>query len=68
MLPWLYSRFKIGTAGKYFDFIMSAEIILGLAIIFLKRFPYVRAINETACPEKSVLYNAIDQLPFHYFK
>lgn len=32
----LYSRYKIGTAGKYFDIIMVVEIILGLAIIILK--------------------------------
>lgn len=32
----LYSRFKVGTAGKYFDFIMSFEITLGLVIILLK--------------------------------
>lgn len=31
----LYSRFKLGTAGKYFDFIMAFEIILGLLIILL---------------------------------
>lgn len=32
----LYSRFRVGTAGKYFDLIMSFEIILGLVIILLK--------------------------------
>lgn len=31
----LYSRFKVGTAGKYFDLIMCFEIILGLVIILL---------------------------------
>lgn len=31
-----YSKFKVGSAGKYFDFIMLFEIILGLAIILLK--------------------------------
>ena len=31
----LYSRFKIGSAGKYFDVIMIVEILLGLAIILL---------------------------------
>lgn len=34
----LYSRYKVGTAGRYFDFIMSIEIILGLAIICVKWF------------------------------
>ena len=33
-----YSRFKIGSAGKYFDFIMILEIILGLSIMALKYF------------------------------
>lgn len=31
----LYSRVKVGTAGKYFDFIMLFEILLGIAIILL---------------------------------
>jgi len=34
----VYSRFKIGSAGKYFDFIMLFEIVLGLSIIALKYF------------------------------
>jgi len=34
----LYSRIKVGSAGKYFDFIMVFEIILGLAIILLQYF------------------------------
>jgi len=34
----LYSRMKVGTAGKYFDFIMSFEIGLGLVIIVLQYF------------------------------
>lgn len=32
----LYSRVKVGCAGKYFDFIMILEIVLGLSIIALK--------------------------------
>jgi hypothetical protein len=32
----LYSRSKVGSAGKYFDFIMLLEIVLGLAIILLE--------------------------------
>lgn len=32
----LYSRIKVGTAGKYFDTMMVVEIILGLVIIILK--------------------------------
>lgn len=32
----LYSRMKEGTAGKYFDFIMVFELLLGLAIILLQ--------------------------------
>lgn len=31
----LYSRFKVGSAGKYFDFITGVEIVLGVAIILL---------------------------------
>jgi len=31
-----YSRFKVGSAGKYFDFVMALEVILGLSIIALK--------------------------------
>jgi hypothetical protein len=34
----LYSRFNVGSAGKYFDFIMIFEIILGIAIVLLKYF------------------------------
>lgn len=33
-----YSRFKLGSAGKYFDFIMTLEVVLGLSIIALKYF------------------------------
>ncbi len=33
-----YSRFKVGSAGKYFDFIMTLEVALGLSIIILKYF------------------------------
>ena len=33
-----YSRSKLGSAGKYFDYIMVFEIILGLSIIFLQYF------------------------------
>ncbi len=32
----LYSRLKVGSAGKYFDSMMIVEILLGLAIIILK--------------------------------
>ena len=32
----LYSRMKVGSAGKYFDFIMVFEIALGVAIIILQ--------------------------------
>lgn len=31
-----YSRFKVGSAGKYFDYIMVFEVALGLSIIALK--------------------------------
>ena len=34
----LYSRIKVGSAGKYFDFIMGVEIALGLAVITLQYF------------------------------
>jgi hypothetical protein len=33
-----YSRYKVGSAGKYFDFIMALEVVLGLSIIALKYF------------------------------
>jgi hypothetical protein len=32
----LYSRYKLGSAGRYFDFIMIFEILLGLIIIALE--------------------------------
>ncbi|MCO5236261.1 MAG: DUF4345 domain-containing protein [Chitinophagaceae bacterium] len=32
----LYSRYKVGRAGAYFDFIMLVEILLGSAIIILQ--------------------------------
>lgn len=32
----LYSRMKVGSAGKYFDYIMGFEILLGVAIIVLR--------------------------------
>ena len=32
----LYSKMKVGSAGKYFDNIMIAELSLGLAIIILQ--------------------------------
>lgn len=32
----LYSRIKVGSAGRYFDFITVVEILLGLSIIVLK--------------------------------
>ncbi len=34
----LYSRMKVGSAGKYFDTVMFVEIILGFAIILVKYF------------------------------
>ncbi len=34
----LYSRIKVGSAGKYFDFIMVFEILLGLIVILLEYF------------------------------
>ncbi|HLW33255.1 MAG TPA: DUF4345 family protein [Aequorivita sp.] len=34
----VYSRYKVGSAGKYFDFIMLFEVVLGLSIIALKYF------------------------------
>lgn len=34
----LYSRIKVGSAGKYFDYIMIFEIILGISILFLQYF------------------------------
>ena len=32
----LYSKIKVGSAGKYFDNMMAIEIILGIAIIVLQ--------------------------------
>lgn len=34
----VYSRLKVGSAGKYFNFIMVFEIILGISIILLQYF------------------------------
>jgi len=34
----LYSRIKVGSGGKYLNFIMVVEIILGIAIILLQYF------------------------------
>ncbi len=34
----LYSRVKVGSAGKYFDFVMVLEIALGAAIVLLQYF------------------------------
>ena len=34
----LYSRIKLGSAGKYFDFMMIFEIILGITIALLQYF------------------------------
>lgn len=34
----LYSRIKVGSAGKYFDYIMVFEIILGISIALLYCF------------------------------
>lgn len=33
-----YSRIKVGSAGKYFDYIMVFEIILGISIAILQFF------------------------------
>lgn len=32
----LYSRIKLGSAGKYFDYIMLFEVILGISIVLLQ--------------------------------
>jgi hypothetical protein len=34
----LYSRIRVGSAGKYFDVMMLVEILLGVAIIVVKYF------------------------------
>ena len=34
----LYSRMKVGSAGKYFDNMMILEIVLGIAIVLLQYF------------------------------
>lgn len=34
----LYSRIKVGSAGRYFDIIMVFEILLGLAVLILQYF------------------------------
>lgn len=34
----LYSRIKVGSAGKYFDIIMVFEILLGVSVILLQYF------------------------------
>ncbi len=34
----LYSKIKVGSAGKYFDNIMLFEIILGICIVLLQYF------------------------------
>ncbi|NHN32752.1 DUF4345 domain-containing protein [Paenibacillus agricola] len=36
----LYSSIKVGSAGKYFDFIMVFEIALGAAIVLLQYFRF----------------------------
>ncbi|WP_248928013.1 DUF4345 domain-containing protein [Paenibacillus hamazuiensis] len=36
----LYSRIKVGSAGKYFDFIMVFEIALGAGIVLLQYFRF----------------------------
>jgi hypothetical protein len=38
----LYSRTKVGSAGKYFDFIMIFEIVLGISMIVLE---YLRTMS-----------------------
>lgn len=32
----LYSRYKVGSAGRYFDYITAVEVLLGLSIILLQ--------------------------------
>lgn len=32
----LYSRIKVGSAGKYFDFIMLFELVLGTVVVLLQ--------------------------------
>lgn len=34
----LYSRIKVGSAGKYFDFMMMFEILLGVSVVVLEYF------------------------------
>ncbi len=34
----LYSRIKVGSAGKYFDSMMVVEIVLGITIVLLQYF------------------------------
>ncbi len=34
----LYSRIKVGSAGRYFDYMMVIEIILGISIVLLQYF------------------------------
>jgi hypothetical protein len=34
----LYSRLKVGSAEKYFDYIMMFEIVLGISLILLQYF------------------------------
>lgn len=34
----LYSRIKVGSAGKYFDYILVFEIVLGASIMLLQYF------------------------------
>ena len=34
----LYSKMKVGSAGKYFDNIMVVEIVLGISIVVLQYF------------------------------
>jgi hypothetical protein len=36
----LYSRIRVGAAGKYFDYMMVLEIILGVSIIALQYFRF----------------------------
>jgi len=32
----MYSRFRVGSAGKYFDYIMLFEILLGISLVLLQ--------------------------------
>ena len=41
----LYSRIKVGSAGRYFDIIMWVEVALGAAIIAAEAFRFPAALS-----------------------